>query len=329
MKRRAAGAIAFVAALSLAGERRAPAGPQTSLALPSDPVLAIAAIDRRIADLDASEQSEKAESSVLGGQVTAMHQRVIVRGRAFYRLTRAGLLPVGGGFRALVSHAMYVERARRVLASDIDAEMSMRDRAADLARDIDRIAKDRSTLQTQRATMDAAQTNERDDERRQLAFDKAFETSTGASTGYVAVVGGGGGGTLTADTPAGGFATARGHLLIPVSGRAEISSVRREGTEGPGLEIRTPAGSSVRAVFAGHVAFADRYGPYGRIVILDHGDHYYTVSGNLDEIDVKIGQDVAAGERIGTVGDDGHGSLVYFEVRHNSRTVAPEGWLGL
>ena len=31
-------------------------------------------------------------------------------------------------------------------------------------------------------------------------------------------------------------------------------------------------------------AFADRYGPYGRIVILDHGDHYYSVSGDLDEV---------------------------------------------
>ncbi|HEY4015474.1 MAG TPA: peptidoglycan DD-metalloendopeptidase family protein [Polyangiaceae bacterium] len=329
MKRPAVGALALVAALSLAGERAAPADPRPSLALPNDPVLAIATIDRKIADLDASEQSEKAEIGHLGTQVAAMHQRVILRGRAFYRLTRAGLLPVGGGFRAFVSHAMYVERARRVLASDIDTEMAMRDRAADLARDMDRILKDRSALQTDRATMDAAQTSRQDDERRQSAFDKAFETSTGASSGYVAVVGGGGGGTLTVDTPAGGFATARGHLLIPVSGRAEISSVRREGTEGPGLEIRAPAGSGVRAVFAGHVAFADRYGPYGRIVILDHGDHYYTVSGNLDAIDVKIGQDVAAGERIGTVGDDGHGSLVYFEVRHNSRTIAPEGWLGL
>jgi murein DD-endopeptidase MepM/ murein hydrolase activator NlpD len=329
MRRVGVALFAFVAASSLAGERPAPAGPQTALALPSDPVLAIAAIDRKIADLDASEQSEKAEIARLGPEAGAMHQRVILRGRAFYRITRAGLLPVGGGFHALVTHAMYVERARRVLASDIDAEIAMRDRAADLARDLDRIAKDRAAFQSQRATLDLAQTTREDDERRQLAFDKAFETSTGASSGYVAVVGGGGGGTLSVDTPAGGFATARGHLLIPVSGRAEISSVRREGTEGPGLEIRAPAGSSVRAVFAGHVSFADRYGPYGRMVILDHGDHYYTVSGNLDAIDVKIGQDVAAGERIGTVGDDGHGSMVYFEVRHNSRTVAPEGWLGL
>ena len=82
----------------------------------------------------------------LGRVYPLMHQRVILRGRAFYRLTRAGLLPVGGGFRAFVSHAMYVERARRVLASDIDAEIGMRDRAADLARDMDRRIADRSAL---------------------------------------------------------------------------------------------------------------------------------------------------------------------------------------
>ena len=53
------------------------------------------------------------------------------------------------------------------------------------------------------------------------------------------------------------------------------------------------------------------------------------MSGNLDEIDVKIGQDVGAGERIGTVGDDGQGPMLYFEVRHGSQTVAPSAWLGL
>jgi septal ring factor EnvC (AmiA/AmiB activator) len=118
-------------------------------------------------------------------------------------------------------------------------------------------------------------------------------------------------------------------LLFPVSARAEAHPAHREGTEGPGLEIRAAVGSVVRAVFGGRVAFADRYGPYGRIVILDHGDHYYTVSGDLDEIDVKIGQDIGAGERVGTVGDDGQGAMLYFEVRHGSQTVQPGAWLGL
>ncbi len=311
-----------------AGVRAAPAGVDD---LPSDPALAVAAIDRRLAGLDTSEQSDKSELARLGGDVATLHRRVIARGRAFYRLTRAGLLPVGGGFRALIVHAMYVERVRRVLASDIDAETRMRGRTVELTQDIERVRNDRTTLATRRATLDAAQSARQDDVRRQIAFDKAFESSNGASSssGYIAVYGGGGGSALSPDTPAGGFATARGHLLLPVAGRAEISSIRREGTEGPGLEIRSPSGTSVRAVFAGHVSFADRFGPYGRIVILDHGDHYYTVSGNLDEIDVKIGQDVAAGERIGTVGDDGRGSMVYFEVRHGQKTMPPEGWFGL
>jgi septal ring factor EnvC (AmiA/AmiB activator) len=82
-------------------------------------------------------------------------------------------------------------------------------------------------------------------------------------------------------------------------------------------------------VFGGRVAFADRYGAYGRIVILDHGAHYYTVSGTLGGVDVRVGDEVSAGERIGSVGDDGHGPLLYFEIRHGSQTVAPQSWLGL
>ena len=140
--------------------------------------------------------------------------------------------------------------------------------------------------------MDAARLAMEDEQRRQAAFDNAFETSTGGSGDYVAVYGGTG---AAPEPSAGGFAAARGRLLFPVAGRAEVRPAHREGTDGPGLEIHAPVGTVVRAVFAGRVAFADRYGPYGRIVILDHGDHYYSVSGDLDEVDVKIGQEVGAG----------------------------------
>jgi len=322
MKRGAAAWLAIAIALPLVATGRAAPAPSAS---PADPALALAALDRRLADIDAQQQSGRQEIGRLGEQLAARHARVLARGRAFYRLTRAGLLPIGGGFDALVTYAMHVERARRVLASELEEEARLRGRAAELARDLERLSRDKGALAVQRSAMDAARAAAQEEERRQKAFDKAFETSTGAAAGYVAV----GGGALSPDTPAGGFATARGRLLFPVAGRADVNPARRDGTEGPGLEIHAPAGSPVRAVFAGRVSFADQYGPYGRIVILDHGDHYYTVSGNLDEIDVKIGQDVGAGERIGTVGDDGHGSMLYFEVRHGSRTMPPKEWLGL
>jgi murein DD-endopeptidase MepM/ murein hydrolase activator NlpD len=318
-------ALAPVASLGLAAATATrsaayPSGPAAS----SDPALALAALDRKIADLDAAEQSDKLEIDRVGGEIADVHARLVGRGRAFYKMTRAGLLPVGAGFDALVRHAMSVERARHLVGDELADEARLRTRAVELAGELERLARDRVAFATQRSAMDAARLAVEDESRRQAAFDHAFQSSTGASADYVPVYG-----DLGADPSAAGFAAARGKLLFPVAGRAEVVPARREGTNGPGLEMHTPPGAVVRATFAGHVAFADRYGPYGRIVILDHGAHYFTVSGNLDEIDVKIGQDVGAGERIGTAGDDGRGPMLYFEVRHGSQTVPPGPWLGL
>ncbi len=323
---RAARVLLAGIALSAVGptSHAAPAG---APAAPPDSALALAALDRRIADLDSEEQSDKDELTRLSSRIALAHARIIEHGRAYYKLTRAGLLPLGGGFDVLVTYAMHAERARRLVSSDVDDDDRLRVRATEIAGDLERVARDRVALASQRTAMDAARIAMDDEVRRQAAFDKAFESSTGAGAGYVPVYGGNG--AMDPDGLPGGFASARGRLLFPVAGRADVRPAHREGTDGPGLEVHAPVGSVVRAVFAGRVAFADRYGPYGRIVILDHGDHFYTVSGDLDEVDVKIGESVTAGERVGTVGDDGQGPMLYFEVRHGSQTVAPGAWLGL
>jgi septal ring factor EnvC (AmiA/AmiB activator) len=328
----AAIALAFAADGNAAPGRRSVrlgASLETPVPQATSPALQLAQIDRKIADLDNEEQSAKKEIADLGAKIAEAHARSISRGRAFYRLTRAGMLPVGGGFDALVSHAMRVERARHALASDIDNETKLRQHGADLARSLERIARDRVALATQRTAMDSARVQVEDEQRRQQAFDRAFETSSGASSGsseYVAVYGGNG---ASYDRGGGGFASAKGRLLFPLAGRAEIRPARREGTDGPGLEIKSSLGAPVRAVYTGRVAFADRYGPYGRLVILDHGDHYYSVCGNLASIDVKVGDEVSAGERIGAVGDEGRGPMLYFEIRKGTETIQPGAWLGI
>ncbi len=312
------------------GEPQAPSEPRAmpphpSLATPESPALALAALDRKIADLDAEEASSKKELGELGPKLAEVHGRTLSRGRAFYKLSRAGMLPVGGGFDALVTHAMRVERSRRALSNDLGEEKRLRMRGGDLARNLERVARDRVSLASQRNAMDAARLAMADEQRRQVAFDQAFTQSTSGG-GYVAVYGGNG---ASADVAIGAFSAARGRLLFPVAGRAETRQAHREGTDGPGLEIRASLGTPVRSVFAGRVAFADRYGVYGKLVILDHGEHHYSVSGNLGSIDVKVGGEVSAGERIGTVGDEGHGAMLYFEVRRGTETIPAGPWLGI
>ena len=291
------------------------------------PALALAALDRKIADLDGEDEGTKKELAELGGKIAEAHARALLRGKAFYKLTRAGMLPLGGGFEALVTHAMHVERTRRALAVDLESEKKLRARGADLSRALERVARDRISLATQRTSMDSARLAVEDESRRQVAFDSAFSRSTGSGE-YVAIYGGNGA-SSSESTSASGFQGSRGRLLFPLPGRAEVRPAHREGTSGPGLEVHAPLGSAVRAVFGGRIAFADRYGPYGRLVIVDHGDHYYSVNGNLAGVDVKVGDEVSAGERLGTIGDDGQGAMLYFEIRHGTETIPPGPWLGL
>jgi len=75
-----------------------------------------------------------------GTQVGGAKERVIARGRAFYKLTRAGLLPVGGGFETvgrteeIVGRWLEGRRHDFVVATKCGGAMSARrwDRGASL-----------------------------------------------------------------------------------------------------------------------------------------------------------------------------------------------------
>ena len=135
--------------------------------------------------------------------------------------------------------------------------------------------------------------------------------------------------------PAVPFATLRGRLEPPV----DAAVVRRFGREvdaqfhtqvlHKGVDFGAALGTPVRAVAAGTVRFAGWFRGYGRMVILDHGDRFFTVSGHLDTLRVEAGASVAPGEAIGTVGDTGSlsGPRLYFEIREGSEAVDPLAWL--
>jgi septal ring factor EnvC (AmiA/AmiB activator) len=96
-----------------------------------------------------------------------------------------------------------------------------------------------------------------------------------------------------------------------------------------GMLIGTERGARVRAPYAGRVAYADWLPGMGLMIVLDHGGGYLSLYGHNEELFRKVGEPVAAGDVIGSVGDSGGNdqSALYFEVRRGREPVNPENWL--
>jgi septal ring factor EnvC (AmiA/AmiB activator) len=94
-----------------------------------------------------------------------------------------------------------------------------------------------------------------------------------------------------------------------------------------GIELSAGAGTPVRAIHEGTVAFAGPFTGYGNLVIVNHGGNY-SIYGYLDEVSAVKGLIVARGEQIGTVGASPTGQpSVYFELRVDGHAVDPLQWL--
>lgn len=95
-----------------------------------------------------------------------------------------------------------------------------------------------------------------------------------------------------------------------------------------GIDIEASIGEEIRVVEKGRVVYADRFSGYGRMVIVDHGDRYFTIYGHLSEISKKVGDEVRRGEVLGRVGDSDSlaGAKLYFEMRKDGRSVDPVPW---
>jgi septal ring factor EnvC (AmiA/AmiB activator) len=297
-----------------------PAGPTGSL--PSTPV----ELEQTLAAVTREHRQLGQQLEQLARQGAQVHSRTSVYGRAYVRKARAGLLPLGGGFEALVEHASTLERLRRAVARGLAEQRGIARRRQALAARLDAVRARREQLEGQRKALARAQTALLAAEDRARAFERAFSSSGPFS--HTAVYGPATGPTDPSELAA-GFAAMRGRLPFPVPGRTEVVSAIRPGTDGLGLEMHAPLGSPVRAVYPGHVAFADEYAAYGQTVLVDHGDRYYTVYGGLGEIGVTVGEELAAGASIGTVGDTGSGPALCFEIRRGAQTIPAAEWFGI
>jgi murein DD-endopeptidase MepM/ murein hydrolase activator NlpD len=288
--------------------------------IPADPDQ----LDRSLATAERAERELRRQLRDLERDDQLARQRSVAFGRAYVQATRAGLLPVAGGFDTFVDHAARVERLRKAAASELATRTRIAERRLALRRQLTDLGSRLAVLRANQQAMAQAHTALLAQQDRAAAFQRAFSDGSAHTAVY-----GSGAGPLDPTVTAQGFAAMKGTLPFPIAGRTEIRSAERPGIEGPGLEIAAPVGTPVKAVFPGRVAFADEYGPYGKTVIVDHGNRFFSVNAGLGDIGVEVRDEVAAGNRLGAVGLGPSGPGLYFELRRGAETLEPDEWFGL
>lgn len=133
-----------------------------------------------------------------------------------------------------------------------------------------------------------------------------------------------------------GFGQMRGRLPWPAEGKVAVpyGTQRDPQFDTPifrnGIHIQTTGDAGARAVYPGKVIFAEWFKGFGQLVIVNHGNGYHTLYGNLSEIFSKVGDIIKERETIGKVGVSGvlNSDGLYFEIRYKGKPLDPAQWLG-
>ena len=140
---------------------------------------------------------------------------------------------------------------------------------------------------------------------------------------------------VLADIPAdlgqhAGLAAQKGSLSLPVEGRVlhGFGQSRAAGVKWQGWLLEAAAGTEVRSIAYGRVAFSDWLRGYGLLMIIDHGQGFMSLYGYNESLLWEVGDWVEPGSVIATVGSQqGAEQGLYFELRKSGKAVDPAAWL--
>lgn len=136
----------------------------------------------------------------------------------------------------------------------------------------------------------------------------------------------------------GSFESNKGRLLFPVEGKYNVvgtfgrsrhTNLSKVEIENSGIDIETTPGAGARAVYDGVVSSIFYMEGYHNIVMVRHGE-YLTVYTNLDNLNVKKGDKVKTGQKLGRIytdPDDENGTVLHFEVRKERTKLNPLNWV--
>lgn len=280
------------------------------------------AIDAQIAEATSELERASAARDRVGAEIDglvaqreAAQRRLRARVNVLTRARRAGLLPLAEGFDALVRHRARLERLERMVVRDAAALRALEGRVAALRDEGARLAGEAARREATVASLR---------ERRAMLERATLGAWAGIDPNDPSAPSDGWGLRLSDGGAIGpSFAERRGRLPIPVGGSAQLREAEREG--GRGVELVAAPGVHVRAVAPGRVAYAASHPAYGVLVIVDHGEGYYSVYGGLGALAVSVGASVGSESALGTTG----ASPIFFQVRRGTRPMPAREWLGI
>lgn len=135
--------------------------------------------------------------------------------------------------------------------------------------------------------------------------------------------------------PLGPFSEHKGLLNMPIKGKIISFFGPQKNAKfnvtvfRSGINIKAQKGGVIRAVYGGRVLFADWFKGYGNMIIIDHGESYYTVYAHLEALYKQKGNVVTTGEDIATIDEmaTAEGPVLHFEVRHHGKPLDPLEWI--
>lgn len=126
------------------------------------------------------------------------------------------------------------------------------------------------------------------------------------------------------------FLAQKGKLALPVTGKLQSKfGDKKTKLKSQGIFVSAPTGSNVKAVHSGKIIYADWLRGYGLLVIIDHGNDYFSLYAHNQHLLKEKGDWVMANETIAQVGNSGGlaETGLYFEIRYKGQPINPSLWL--
>lgn len=300
----------------------------------------------RQADLTSEVSAMEREIAQRDSNMTIRRSRLATQLRRMYMYrtqntfavlaTSGELNRLGRKMRAMTS----IARAERHFIDTMERDrVALKDQEQELTGHLAQIEQNRGQVEQQRARVTSLR-EERQEELHQIKKErkhwessvKELERSASQLEDLMAQLdkqGRAGGPVVSANFP-----LLQGKLIMPVAGtitRGFGRSVHprfKTVVVNRGINIAATMGAPIHVVAPGVVDYVNWLPGYGKCIIVNHGDSWYTLYAHCSQIYPAVSASVQSGEVIAEVGDTGSldGSQLYFEIRHGKTPVDPKPW---